>query len=397
MIASLKRYLNYFAVTTFSRPERKLLWRNFAAWYISRRWKRKSFSEEEKLNALHAAANWLLVNQSFGQDKGFSTFYIVEGHTGSYPETSGYIIDTLFFYADRFNKPELRPQLLACADWLISIQKESGGWQSGYVHENKPQVVFNTGQVIRGLMHAYRITLEKKYLESCVKAADWLCSIQENDGSWKKQAFMGVPRVYDSYVSAPLLQVWKETQIEKYREAAEKNINWILKNKLMPNGWLEDCDNTIRHNDRPILHTIAYTIDGIIESGDLLGDKKYAATIKRTADVLLNLFLEKKYLWGRYARDWKPSEYLICTGGAQMSIVWMKFYNLYGDEKYLRGAREMNSLLMYIQGLTRDGRKEINGAIQGSFPIWGRYEPFAFPNWATKYFLEALLLETEKR
>ncbi|MBC7863459.1 MAG: terpene cyclase/mutase family protein [Bacteroidia bacterium] len=397
MIRSVFRYLKFFTVTTLAKPERKLLWRDLNSWFFSDSWKEKEIIRDDRIDGLHAAALWLLNNQQFNSDKGFSTFYIVGGHTGSYPETSGYIIDSLFQYADQFRKKEIIPQLIECADWLLSIQKKSGGWQSGYVHENKPEIVFNTGQVIRGLMKAYHVTAEKKYLEACIKAAEWLCEIQEPEGYWEKNAFMGVHRVYDSYVSAPLLQVWKETGTEKFKIAAEKNIKWILKEKIHPNGWPEDCDNTIKHNDRPILHTIAYTIDGIIECGMLLEDKKYPALIKRSADVLLDLFMEKGYLWGRYTKNWTPSEPLICTGGAQMSIVWLKLYALYKDEKYLAAARKMNNLLVYIQSGTLEGRKEINGALQGSFPLWGRYEPFAFPNWATKYLLDALMIETEYR
>ncbi|MGF1595582.1 MAG: hypothetical protein ACFCVK_01410 [Acidimicrobiales bacterium] len=39
-----------------------------------------------------------------------------------------------------------------------------------------------------------------------------------------------------------------------------------------------------------------------------------------------------------------------------------------------------------------DGPPEIRGAIKGSHPIWGRYAPLGYPNWATKFFLDALLL-----
>jgi hypothetical protein len=52
-------------------------------------------------------------------------------------------------------------------------------------------------------------------------------------------------------------------------------------------------------------------------------------------------------------------------------------------------------LLLLIQSLTFGEKKEIEGALQGSFPIWGRYEPFAFPNWATKYLIDALIIEKE--
>jgi hypothetical protein len=55
----------------------------------------------------------------------------------------------------------------------------------------------------------------------------------------------------------------------------------------------------------------------------------------------------------------------------------------------------MTSLLIFVQ--TRDFKETSDtlGAIPGSFPIWGRYEPFAFPNWATKFFCDALMLGEE--
>jgi hypothetical protein len=33
------------------------------------------------------------------------------------------------------------------------------------------------------------------------------------------------------------------------------------------------------------------------------------------------------------------------------------------------------------------------GAIAGSAPIWGRYSMFEYPNWAAKFFADALMLK----
>jgi hypothetical protein len=76
-----------------------------------------------------------------------------------------------------------------------------------------------------------------------------------------------------------------------------------------------------------------------------------------------------------------------------MAIVWLKLYSLSKNEAYLYAASKMNNLLQYIQkrGQTESGNTL--GALPGSFPVWGRYEPFSFPNWATKYFADSLLLE----
>ena len=51
----------------------------------------------------------------------------------------------------------------------------------------------------------------------------------------------------------------------------------------------------------------------------------------------------------------------------------------------------MVNWLASVQQLGRSGPDQAFGALPGSFPLWGRYEKFAFPNWGTKYFVDALL------
>jgi hypothetical protein len=47
--------------------------------------------------------------------------------------------------------------------------------------------------------------------------------------------------------------------------------------------------------------------------------------------------------------------------------------------------------LLAVQGLSSKGPVDMHGAVTGSFPLWGRYEKFACPNWAQKYLADALL------
>jgi hypothetical protein len=39
----------------------------------------------------------------------------------------------------------------------------------------------------------------------------------------------------------------------------------------------------------------------------------------------------------------------------------------------------------------------LDGAIPGSFPLFGEYMRAGYPNWATKYFIDALLLRCTER
>jgi hypothetical protein len=43
----------------------------------------------------------------------------------------------------------------------------------------------------------------------------------------------------------------------------------------------------------------------------------------------------------------------------------------------------------------RTSNLNVRGAIAGSYPIYGRYERLKYPNWATKFFVDALLMLAE--
>ena len=334
MIRSLLIYSKFIAKSALSAEERKLLTREWQRAYSEE----PSFKEARDYKvdnyriakSLYMAVEWLLRAQLNMADYGFGSYRIGSGWTSSYPETTGYIIPTLMKYAVLKNENEIIKCCVRAADWLLEIQKPSGGWQGETLLQQRPEVVFNTGQIIRGLIVIYKQTHDEKYLNSCIKAADWLCDIQEKDGSWVKNAFMNVARVYDSYVDVPLLQLYKITDNERYKKTAIKNLDWIVDKKQQPNGWFSDCDNTIKHNNKPILHTISYTIDGLINSGLLLDDQKYIQAGQKAANKLLDSYNVNRIMYGRYDKNWKGSQLPILTGYAQMAINWM---NLYQDRK----------------------------------------------------------------
>ncbi|HSG68318.1 MAG TPA: prenyltransferase/squalene oxidase repeat-containing protein [Bacteroidales bacterium] len=399
MLKSLYLYSRYFAGTVFSARISYLL-TDTRRYILSRNpyFKDKDISPSGKKYALARAIAWLLHAQSSSPDDGMGSFHLVNKWSASYPETTGYIIPSLLQFAERNNDSNIRKRAVKAADWLLQIQKPSGGWQGGRVNEDRAEVVFNTAQIIRGLLAVYKLSKDIRYLDAARKAGDWLCEIQNADGTWTRFALMGKERVYDSYVDYPLLMLHRITTMEKFRVAAVKNLEWIVNNKQNANGWFEDCDNTEKNNDRPILHTIAYTIDGLLDSGIYLKEKRYIDAALKASAKLREMFDRDGYLHGRYDRDWKGSEHMILTGCAQMSIVWSKIAHYSGNNNYAVTAARMNCLLVNIQnrGFRKEGPNTA-GALNGSYPLWGRYEPFAFPNWATKYLADALMLEEDHR
>jgi hypothetical protein len=396
MLKSLLLYTSTIARAAFL-PERKIILNDLKRFSL----KHKPFHEiphcpeECRENALHSAINWLRQANRVMHDDGFGSYHLAGTWSPTYPETTGYIITTLLNYAVIYKEEEIARMALKAAEFLCSIQKTSGGWQGGRIGEGKPEIVFNTGQIIRGLVAAWGHSGDTKFRDTFIKGCDWLCTIQHENGFWKDHALMNEARVYDTFVDAPLLDASISTGNEKYRIHALRNLEWVTGNKIRDNGWFEDCDNTVRGNDRPILHTIAYTIDGLIDCGLKLGEGKYINAARNAADTLRDKFLRHGYLNGRYESNWNGSEHMICTGAAQMAIIWMKLYKVFKEDDYLEAAERMIDLLVYIQDRKIAESPDSHGAIPGSFPVWGRYEPFAFPNWAAKFFSDALMLRKE--
>ena len=77
-----------------------------------------------------------------------------------------------------------------------------------------------------------------------------------------------------------------------------------------------------------------------------------------------------------------------------MAICWFRLYQLTNNKKFLTAALKMNNYLRGLQDITAEN-PGIKGAMKGSYPIWGRYLPFTYPNWAAKFFADALILERQ--
>ena len=381
MIRSVLNYVQGFSACLVDPVKRRLLMAHRT---------RPVAHPADRNEALRGAVGYLMRAQDQGKDAGFGSYHLVNGWSTSYPETTGYIIPTLLAAAEHLQWEEPRARALRAADWLLSIQRPDGGWQGGRMGEVRESVVFNTAQVIRGLLAAHETSGRAEFLTASTRAGEWILGSQSRDGAWRKENFLGSARVYDTYVSAPLLRLHRITGDERYRKAAAANLEWVLAQQWA-NGWFSNADNTIKHNERPITHTIAYTIDGLIECAahvrhDLIMDR---AT--RTAGALLDTFLRDGWLNGRYDGQWRGSESLITTGCAQLAVCWAWLHRITGENKYAEGLRRMTDLLIAMQQVNFVGPAEAHGALTGSFPLWGRYENFAFPNWGTKYFADALL------
>jgi hypothetical protein len=143
-----------------------------------------------------------------------------------------------------------------------------------------------------------------------------------------------------------------------------------------------------------LLHTIAYAMEGLLGCGLLLAREEYIEAAHRAAVALAARQREDGGLSGRFGSDWAPQAPWDClTGDAQVASVFWHLGATIGDEGLQHRARRLCGFLMRTQNRTA-ANPGLAGGIKGSFPVDGEYGRYQVLNWATKFFVDALMLVT---
>lgn len=349
---------------------------------------------------LRETADWICRAQDYNADGGVARSFKVTGKKrygsagwqASYPETTGYIIPTMYALSDYLNDNEYQKRALKMADWEIDIQFPSGAVMGSVVTATPSPAVFNTGQVIFGWLAAFKQCKKQKYIDAALRAGDFLISVQETDGSWHKGdsgfALKGAT-TYNARVAWALIELGLATNKQEYTESGQRNIEFAL-SKQSENGWFED--NCLSDPENPLLHTIAYTTRGVLEAGIILEESRYIKAALKTLDSLLNCQRSDGGIPGRLQSDWSSGENWDCvTGDAQTAIAWLRAHAITGNVKYKSAAGAAIEFVKRTQNLEHLN-PGIRGGVKGSFPFNGPYGRFQLLNWAAKFFCDALML-----
>ena len=338
---------------------------------------------------LAGAMEWLCRSQDKTDDgSSAATYNLLLGWADAYPETTGYIIPTMYSYAKRTNRQSFANRATRMADWLCGIQNQTGSFPGGVGTDGEPNV-FNTGQIVFGLVDAYRQTGDESYKIAARNACDWLVDQQTSEGYWDTHDYGGEVHAYSTRISWALLEAGAviTDQTARYEGAARKNFDWAM-DQQGPDGWFANA--SFHRGEAPYLHTIAYTIRGLLEGGLLLENQEIFAAASLSADKLLSIQQNTGILKGAYDSTWSPTWYYCLTGNAQTAIIWLRLFDETGDREYLHAARQSIEFLKRRQVL--NGPDQISGSLPGSDPIVGPYMYLRYPNWGVKFFADALML-----
>lgn len=144
-------------------------------------------------------------------------------------------------------KAEILNAIKDGADYTVKVLLDEDGksrcdynWMEGkwYAYETP----WHTGQLIWGLVDAYKITKEEKYLTDAKRAGDWWCSLQIKDnpplnGMVKAIHGDGINNIVFATVTdgtPGLFELYRATGIKKYAEVPTTAGQWMYEHMYVP-------------------------------------------------------------------------------------------------------------------------------------------------------------------
>lgn len=318
-------------------------------------------------------------------------FDLALGWDAPYPETTGYIIGSLLHEWQRTGETVLLDRTIRMGDWLASTQHDDGFIPGGLLRPDRagrPEV-FNTGQVLYGWLALFEVTGEVRFEVAARRAATWLADVQDDDGAWRRHSLHGAAHAYYARVTWALARSAKVLDDDRHLGAASRSVEWLCSQQTS-NGWIDHMSFT--DGSDPLTHTIAYTIEGLLETGRLLGLPEAWDAGRRALSAMaesVRIRPTGRDLSATFKSDWSPSASYSCVvGNAQLALCCQRVDAIEPDPVLRQWADELVESVKRAQVL--DGPDGIRGGIPGSAPLWGDYGSFKYLNWGAKFVIDVL-------
>jgi len=345
----------------------------------------RAINKNTDSESLELVINWLLKSQL--KSGGFSSHYSLTNNWGvAFPETTGYIIETLVNYYKLSGNEKILESISNAISWLLSVQFEDGSIPDR--HFSQP-VIFDTGQVLHGLCSYYSINKSQSTLKAINKASSFLRNNLDSKGYWKNHTLNNQIHTYNTRTAWALLESYLINDNSKNLDSAKLNLDWALSIQET-NGFFPH--NSFSKSSYPLTHTIAYTLRGLLEGNRIIGDSLYLDSVMKAIKNILKTQRTNGSFPGLLSKDWVPKAKWSClTGDVQLAIILLKLYVITGKEEYKESSYRAINFVKSHQSLSSNSN--INGAIGGSAPIYRGYFRFSYPNWAAKFFADSLIFK----
>lgn len=278
------------------------------------------------------------------------------GKKKGYPEVTGYYIPTLIRWG-------YRDIAIRYADWLIGIQKPDGSW---YDTDNVSPYIFDTAQILKGLIAIREIYNEKNKINSAiVMGTDWILSCMTEEGRlvtpdmtcWGDDSSTCSELIH-MYCLSPIAEAGRIFNRTDYTDKAKKILEYYKMNYY---------DRIM--NFSLLSHFYAYVMEALIDMGE--------SDMARDAMSRIANIQKKSGAVPAYNNvDWVCS-----TGLFQFALVWFRLGDMeHGLKAFNYACRLQNESGGWFGSyLSEDNCDEQND-----------YFPGAEISWANKYFLDAL-------
>jgi hypothetical protein len=337
--------------------------------------------------------------QDATDDDGVAYGYsLYEGWVVSYPETTGYILQSFLQYHDVFGDPMVLDRARRMARWEVAIQMADGATPGRYGTPTPVPVAFNTGQVLLGWAEYLRRDDDPRVRAAALKAGRWLVDCMRGrpyfvDGVSPDAEHGDLS--YNSMVSWGLAELADVLNDAHLANAALRSAHHYAE-LVDGNGWPFRSGFSDRDSVFPLTHTLGYTVQGLLETGRVLHDKHLVEVAKRVvAAAARAIDPASGFLPGRVRHGWSGGTRWAClTGSAQFACSYLRLVTMgEGEASYVSLASGLVDSVVKTQVGARSPRSEIAYGVRGSHPFdFHGYQSATLPNWAAKFLVDALLL-----
>lgn len=358
------------------------------------------YSLKEHIEGL---VDWIMRAQKATPDGGVSESYHIKygKWQPSYPETTGYIICSMIHAANAGygNKETVRESARLMGEWLADVQLPDGSFQGGNIAVKDPKpAMFNTGQILKGLGDLIREGLDTtgRLRKSADRAAEWMVAMQDPDGAWRKglSVLANSPvRAYNIRAAWGLARYGKIVGNDKFVQAGIRNGEW-LRSVQSADGWFQYMNFNVGID--PLLHTVAYTINGLMELGALTGRDDFVKACRIPAGLVADLQNpDHGGVPGQIAPGYKAAvDWYNTTATAQMGIIWFRMSQITSESYWADYGRRANDFCRSIHSVELHSPDDhVRGGLIGCWPVHAGYGAYWYMNWTQKFFLDSLLAE----